>query len=67
MIQEMLLQEKGINFNDFPTYQKRGSCAVKEFYNKNGVERSKWAVDKEIPVFSQDRSYIEKYLEAASQ
>ena len=29
-IQDMLMTQKGINWNDLPTYQKRGSCCVKE-------------------------------------
>lgn len=61
-IQEMLFQEKGINFNDLPTYQKRGVCIVKETYYKDEAERSRWIVDKDIPIFTQDRNYIEKYL-----
>ena len=43
-IQDMLMIQKGINWNDFPTYQKRGSCCVKrEFWvDKNdGEEFSK--------------------------
>lgn len=28
-IQDMLMTQKGINWNDLPTYQKRGSCCVK--------------------------------------
>lgn len=31
-IQDMLMTQKDINWNDFPTYQKRGSCVVKEDY-----------------------------------
>ena len=31
-IQDMLVLQKGINWNDLPTYQKRGSCCVKEKY-----------------------------------
>lgn len=31
-IQDMLMTQKGINWNDFPTYQKRGSCCIKEDY-----------------------------------
>jgi hypothetical protein len=26
------------------------------------AERSEWVVDNEIPVFSQDRNYIEQYV-----
>jgi tRNA(His) guanylyltransferase len=61
-IQEMLFQQKGINFNDTPIYQKRGACIIKETYMKEEVERSRWIVDYEIPIFTQDRNYIEKYL-----
>jgi len=61
-IQEMLFQEKGINFNDLSTYQKRGACIVKEKYDKDGTMRTRWVVDKDIPIFTQDRDYIEKYL-----
>jgi tRNA(His) 5'-end guanylyltransferase len=30
MIQDMLHEEKGINWNDFPTHQKRGACIVRK-------------------------------------
>jgi tRNA(His) guanylyltransferase len=61
-IQEMLFQEKGINFNDCPTHQKRGACIVKESYDKDGCMRTRWIVDLDIPIFAQDRNYIEKYI-----
>ena len=40
MIQDMLMTQKGINWNNFPTYQKRGSCVIKEEYaiNESGEE-----------------------------
>ena len=60
-IQEMLFQEKGINFNNLPTAQKRGSCAIKETYLKGETERNRWVADLEIPIFSQDRNYVEKW------
>lgn len=53
-VQEMLFQEKNINFNDYPTDFKRGSCVIKEGEN--------WIIDKEIPIFTQERGYIEKIL-----
>lgn len=31
-IQDMLMTQKCINWNDFPTYQKRGSCVVRNRY-----------------------------------
>ncbi len=61
-LQEMLFQEKGINWNNIPTHLKRGSCCIKEQYEietGDGVAlRSRWVIDKEIPIFSQDTSYV---------
>lgn len=61
-IQEMLLQEKGLNFNDLPIYQKRGTCIVKKQYQKEDAVRNKWIEDLNIPIFAQNRNYIEKYV-----
>ena len=61
-IQDML-HEKGINWNDFPTHQKRGSCCIKTHEIVDGIERSKWIIDNEIPIFvNEGRSYIEKLI-----
>lgn len=51
-VQEMLFTQKGINFNNMPAEFKRGVCCIK---NEDG----KWVLDKEIPIFSQNRAYIE--------
>lgn len=54
-IQEMLFTEKGINWNDFSTDKKRGSCCIK---TDDG-----WVIDNEIPVFKGDgRKYIEDLI-----
>lgn len=73
-LQELIFQ-KGINWNDCPTSQKRGRCIVKKISPKTSLNpktgeyitanRSEWVVDNEIPIFSQDRSYISKYVETA--
>lgn len=62
-LQEMLWQEKGINWNDTPTHLKRGSCCVKQaipYRREDGVEyvRTRWVIDKEIPIFSKNTSYV---------
>lgn len=68
-MQEMLFQEYGINWNDCPVPQKRGVCIKKNKYyglNPNdGVTpfvRTRWEIDLNIPVFTQDRNYIEQYV-----
>lgn len=68
------MTQKGINFNDMPTEFKRGVCCVREEYypetmpgyedcpvNADSV-RTRWVLDKEIPIFTQDREYIERTL-----
>jgi tRNA(His) 5'-end guanylyltransferase len=60
-IQEMLWQ-KGINFNDMPIEFKRGVCCYKRYIEVNGAARSEWYIDKECPIFTQDRDYIERFL-----
>lgn len=62
-----LIMDKGINWNDIPTSQKRGRCIVKETYLKDSVERSRWIVDNEIPIFSQNRDYIGKEVHTESK
>ena len=69
-IQDMLMEKYNINWNDFPTTQKRGSCAIKVYYQnpevdiKDGADiRSSWFVDNEIPQFKgEGREYIEKLI-----
>lgn len=70
-LQELCFQ-KGINWNDCPVPQKRGRCIVKNKTPKEGsnpktgevfmTERSEWIIDNNIPIFSQDRRYIDKYV-----
>lgn len=57
-MQDKLMLERDVNWNDLPVWQKRGVCIVKEIYTKNGALRSRWAVDEDTPVFSQDTDYI---------
>ena len=61
-LQKMLWQEKGINWSDYPTHLKRGSCCVKSTYtleiDGKDVQRSEWAIDNEIPIFSQNTWYV---------
>lgn len=66
-VQEMLMLEKGINWNDLPTTLKRGACIVKETFKHENTTRTRWVVDEDIPIFTQDRSYIEKFLKTQAE
>lgn len=75
-IQDMLITQKGINWNDLPTYQKRGSCCVR---NKIIIEsdsvmttaqlrdasksENEWIIDTDIPIFKgEGREYIDRLI-----
>ena len=75
MIQDMLMEKYGINWNNYPGYQKRGSCCIKvdaestEIVVKDGSTiafpvRPHWVIDKDIPIFKNEgREYIEKLIQ----
>lgn len=54
-LQDKMFTEKDVNWNDLPTTYKRGSCCIKD-------ENGKWVIDNEIPIFTEDRDYIEKLI-----
>lgn len=70
------MTQKGINWGKLPIYLKRGSCCIRETYlscNKVNEEkdasavqthlRTRWVIDKEIPVFKgENRNYIERLI-----
>jgi tRNA(His) 5'-end guanylyltransferase len=76
-IQDMLMTQKGINWNDLQTSYKRGSCCVRnrrvisvsadgtatcEIRNPKKSERE-WIIDAEIPIFKGDgRKYIDELI-----
>ena len=71
-IQDMLTTQKNINFNDMPTEFKRGVCCYKTECENITIDfktreeerytRSNWVLDKEVPIFTQDRAYIESLI-----
>lgn len=66
MIQEMLMTEREINWNDFPTHLKRGSCSVKKEVpctDRLVGYKTEWIIDTEIPMFRGDgRKYIDSLI-----
>lgn len=59
-LQDKLHEEKGINWNDCKTVEKRGSAVIKVLDPITG--RSKWTIDTEMPIISQNKDYIENIL-----
>ncbi len=76
-IQDMLMTQKGVNWNDLRTSYKRGSCCVRnrrvisvsadgtatcELRNPKQSERE-WIIDTEVPIFKGDgRKYIDELI-----
>ncbi len=69
-IQDMLMADHEINWNDIDTWKKRGTCVKRMSLPsmKDGATfetirpASSILLDKEIPIFTQDRNYIEDLL-----
>ena len=65
-IQDMLFLEKNINFNDMPIEFKRGVCCYRKevpCIDRLIGYKKEWILDKECPIFSQDRNYIEQHIQ----
>ena len=56
MIQDMLITQKGINWNDYPTYLKRGTAVKKD-------EFGSWVIDLDMPQLKgEDRRYLDELI-----
>lgn len=67
-IQEMLFSSKGINYNDLETWKKRGWCVWRETYESAPeVFRTKTIIDDEIPEFSKQTEYIQRFVDVDEQ
>lgn len=68
-ILEMLISQKGLDWNELPVYLQRGSCCVKnceETEREDGSIHFKhyWFIDLNIPLFKEeDRLYIEDLIQ----
>lgn len=65
-LQEMCFV-KGHNWNDLPTTHKRGRCILKVDdvvgqHIDRPIVRGRWTVDRQIPIFSEEHSYVERLL-----
>ena len=61
-IQDMLMERYNVNWNNYPVRYKRGCSCYKSTYEENGVTRSKWFIDYNMPIITQDREYVEKWV-----
>lgn len=57
---------KGQDWSNLPIHHQRGRCISRVTTSINGIERTSWKTDNNIPVFSDDRYYVNKHLETES-
>ena len=64
MIQDMLHEQKGINWNDYSTVCKRGtSCFYTEVEYEDGVRCAEWFIDEDMPILKgDDRNYVDNLI-----
>ena len=64
-LQDKMMLEKGVNWNDIATTKKRGSACYKDIRLVDAdlvtgdKFRTYWKIDKEIPIFSKDWSWFD--------
>ena len=62
-IQDMLMNQKGINWNDFPPYLKRGSACKKVAIGNEENAAAAWTVDLAMPILKgEDRKYVDDLI-----
>ena len=65
MIQDMLLTQKNINWNDYPVTCKRGSACIK-VHGLNLAElkeRPHWCIDENMPILKDEhRRYVDDFI-----
>lgn len=72
-LQDMLWKNHNVNWNDFPVEYRRGACCIKvetvqvrtPLHHPDDttfVTRRRWKIDKEPPIFTKNRDYIERFL-----
>lgn len=66
-IQNKLLTDYNINWNDFSTVEKRGTSCMKFPVKVNGknneeIIRNKWILDFDMPIISEDKYYVNMFV-----
>lgn len=55
---DLLRQECGVNFNDYPIAFRRGVATYKVPKVVNDVMKNKWIINSDLPIFTKDQSFL---------
>lgn len=54
----LLYQERGVNFHDYPMVFRRGAACYKIPKVTEGAMKNKWSINLELPIFTEDQSFL---------
>ena len=57
-----MLKEKGADWEGLVLWLQRGQCVIKKPYKVGSETRTGWDSDRNIPLFVENREYIEQYI-----
>lgn len=63
---DLLSQEAGIDFNEYPMLFKRGAACYKIPKVIDGVMKNKWHLNSELPIFTKDQSFLSNLFKNGS-
>jgi tRNA(His) guanylyltransferase len=66
-IQDMLMLQSGVNWNDLETWKKRGWGIVRRGVEHDGVLRHVTEIDWNVPIFSQEPQYIKERMQPSER
>lgn len=69
-MQDLMFTQRGVNWNAIPTWCKRGVCVSRVYREESlkletktiNIIRNAWTADTEIPIFSENRAYVEQHV-----
>ena len=63
VIQDMLHEQRGINWNNYPTRWKRGVACYRRWDAATGENQGSWDVDFDMPILrGENRSYVDRLI-----
>jgi len=63
---DLLSQECGIHFNDYPTSFRRGAAVYKVPKIVNGAMKDKWYLNPDLPIFTKEQSFLSNLFKNGS-
>lgn len=63
---DLLYQECGIDFNNYPDVFRRGSACYKTPIIVDGIMKNKWKINNTLPIFTKDQSFLNNIFKIGS-